>query len=207
MESRQASNEIMKVQQQISSIQQKADQIEKKINSIRNNAANIRKEKYAEELIENIWDLLKDFRKELFSKANVPLEDDSMDQMSYVNDDSFVSSPIPTKSEPDTLLPFTPRPEINLEMSEIPMRAAETPQPPIPTTPSNPEMFESIAQRRTRRQASANVYYKEPSLRSVLTPGDPFTFDDGIVMQRLPVGYSREAPKPKPKKKTRKYQL
>lgn len=64
------------------------------------------------------------------------------------------------------------------------------------TTCMNEQFCDSIASRRTRRRCTTNVYYKEPSLRSALTPGDPFTFslEDGIVTPTVPEDYSRNTP-------------
>lgn len=64
------------------------------------------------------------------------------------------------------------------------------------TTCQNEQFCDSIASRRTRRRCTTNVYYKEPSLRSALTPGDPFTFslEDGIVTPTVPDDYSRNTP-------------
>jgi hypothetical protein len=66
---------------------------------------------------------------------------------------------------------------------------------PIILEDSTPEV-DSIAARRTRRASAIDVYYKEPSIRSQLTPGDPYTFslEDGIVTPRVPTGYTRQTP-------------
>jgi hypothetical protein len=66
---------------------------------------------------------------------------------------------------------------------------------PIILEDSIPEV-DSIAARRTRRASAIDVYYKEPSLRSQLTPGDPYTFslEDGLVTPRVPTGYTRQTP-------------
>jgi hypothetical protein len=65
-----------------------------------------------------------------------------------------------------------------------------------PTLTETPKPFESIATRRTRRSGAGNVYYKEPSLRTALSPGDPYTFsvEDGIVTPTIPTGYNRKTP-------------
>jgi len=69
-----------------------------------------------------------------------------------------------------------------------------TPILKIPDTPINEG---SIAQRRTRRSNAGNVYYKEPSLRGALTPGDPYTFslEDGIITPKKPHIIDGDTPK------------
>jgi hypothetical protein len=75
--------------------------------------------------------------------------------------------------------------EIEQSPAEVMLSDTDTPQP-----------FESIAARRSRRQSTANVYYKEPSLRGALSPGDPYTFsvEGGFVTPTIPDGYSRDTP-------------
>lgn len=75
-----------------------------------------------------------------------------------------------------------------------------------PIIQSNDNYYDSIASRRTRRRCTTNVYYKEPSLKNALTPGDPFTFsiEDGIVTPTIPNNYSRDTPSINTKRRGRK---
>ena len=72
----------------------------------------------------------------------------------------------------------------------------ETPTITPSPVPDTPVEYESIAARRTRRSTASNVYYKEPPLRTALTPGDPYTFSLGekIITPTIPEGYTRETP-------------
>lgn len=129
---------------------------------------------------------------------NTILESDS----DSFDDDQPLSSPLNMNLNMNANDNFITPSQISVDITPItPITPLASSNPDeiiiTPTTSSMNENFcDSIASRRTRRRCTTNVYYKEPSLRSALTPGDPFTFslEDGIVTPTVPENYSRDTP-------------
>ena len=158
--------QCLQLQRQIGTIQRRREASQQRLADLKNSISNSANEQAAGEIIEKIWNVLTKFRKEVFTKAGMDMPDD----------DFPPPSPEPT-------------PVIVEETIETP---TITPSP----VPDTPVEYESIAARRTRRSTASNVYYKEPSLRTALTPGDPYTFSLGekIITPTIPEGYTRETP-------------
>ena len=266
-------------QQAIEHTKRKIEKIEYRINEIKTSIQNEENEKYANELIEQIWFVLKSFRKEIFDdagekepnsensfsvanaqdspelsnqfnqrksvsyaataniakrKSGAKTQKKSPDQMEIISDafdsDQPFSSPIDTPINDGYHLQVDITPSSNTSEIMTPSSPDFNNMTPIPSASnhgsnkSDIEMIsqftdgqtvhpigetqfcDSIAMRRTRRKCSTNVYYKEPSLREALTPGDPFTFsiEDGMVTPTIPNHYDRNTPTVNTKKKYRR---
>lgn len=161
----------LQLQRQIGAIQKRRHASEQRLADMKNNMTSSANEQVAGEIIERIWDLLTKFRKEVFAKAGVPMP------------------------EPDELTKPSPETSPCILLDESVETPVITPNP-IPSVRDTPIEYESIASRRTRRSTVTDVYYKEPSLRSTLTPGDPYTFSLGekIITPTIPDGYTRDTP-------------
>ena len=136
---------------------------------------------YAKNVIEEIWKVLNDFKQEVESAQYTQIEQE------------VPSLPIEDIQEPDFQFnesaPTTPIgvPQSSITLDEDKFEAS--PEQYLQTTPQ----FDSIASRRTPREHSKPVYYKEPSLRGTITPGDPFTYsiETGIIKQTRPISRTR----------------
>lgn len=225
----------LSLQRAIDNTKRKGDQLEHRIQEIHASIENAANEKIANDLIEKLWSILNNFRKDVFTEADQDISDDGSfikgnksKEVHYGNSikaakskskrqeinlesdydpfDQPLSSPIGMNSNlsnsddfntPSTIGDMTPITPLNDMPTPITPSSSSNLDSVVTTTPSLNENFcDSIASRRTRRRCTTNVYYKEPSLRSALTPGDPFTFslEDGIVTPTVPDDYSRDTP-------------
>ena len=178
-EKRNNSLKVLTLQKQISSAKKKSQQLEIKIFELKEKNDNELKQKLAEEVIENIWSIMNDFRQTLFKDE----ESIEFKESNFIIDfeDSLNNTPIISLDTPI--------------INNISPKKIEKPQIKIEKSPKNIEKspFEgSIAERRTKRNKK-DVYYKEPSLKGSLTPGDPYTFstEEGIITPTIPNGYNR----------------
>lgn len=164
-------SQILELQRQLYAVQRRREALSQRAQELRDSASNRAHAQMADEMIRQICGILSTYQKPPSPFAPR-------------------SQPSPTQFDADpepplrALLPLTP---------DTPRRYSED---PTLSTVETPVKFESIASRRARRPSAANVYYKEPSLRAALSPGDPFTFsvEGGLVTPTLPDGYTRETP-------------
>ncbi|KAH0791882.1 hypothetical protein GPJ56_004239 [Histomonas meleagridis] len=168
-----SSLQMAELKKKLDNTRKKAALLQQKIEEIRNIQANIQNEEIANEIIENIWTILINYRKELFQKEEEYVPPPKIKKVSKTR-----------KQAQDTPAPFD-SPDIADIMG-------------TPTTPSIQETqaFDSIASRRTRRKSTKNVCYKEPTLKEMLSPGSAYAFsiEDGMGTPTLPPNYTRDTP-------------
>ncbi|OHT05050.1 hypothetical protein TRFO_06035 [Tritrichomonas foetus] len=115
--------------------------------------------------------------------------------ISIPNNSNLKTPEMPDLSTPNLYTPNMDTPSLNTP--SIDTSGIVTPIISTEAALETPQFCDSIAARRTRRRCTENVYYKEPSLRNSISPGDPFTFslEDGMVTPTIPNEYSRNTPR------------
>jgi hypothetical protein len=152
--------EQLQYEKRIASVRRQADHLQAQLDELRRANENEEHEELAAAVIEEIWTILSDYRREVFTNAEFC-------------DDRFQTQSLLGR-ETETRLPN----DAVIDVEPMPMPPPTPDLPPSLKTPSlsQADAQSSIASRRTRRTPGGTVFYGEPSMKQFIAPNSPYVF-------------------------------
>lgn len=163
--------EEMEWQRQLESLRKQRQDLEQKLKTLIQKQNSQNQEKIAREMIENIWNILQDFRQRIHNKTP-PSEYCFQQKPSILMSEIYEETEMEKENCSNTCFE-----DINdYVQSDIKLNAPSASQPVTPDFDIKKPVIDSIASRRTPRAKCQAVYYKEPNLREKIDPNGPYAF-------------------------------